>query len=189
MSLILNCSLFFTSFLPLWISVLFIDGMSIYERQDNNIYTEIISVTCILIGMIVSCAVIFCDFRFNKHTGVEHYIIQEAKEEKIISIEFLLSYILPLYAFDFTVWKDVILFLIFFIVFAVLCILHNHFSVNILLEFMGYRYYNCIIKNIDDIEIQTIVLSHTHLNCKIGNRYSMRAINNECKLCVRKSDG
>ena len=72
---------------------------------------------------------------FNKKNsdGSQEYTIDDVEEEKALSSEYLLSYILPLFAFDFTVWHQVILFLVFFFVLAFLCICHNYFNVNILL--------------------------------------------------------
>mgnify|MGYP000320977530 FL=1 len=61
----------------------------------------------------------------------------------MITAEYLLSYILPLFAFDFTKWDEVVKFLIFFLTFGYLCIKHNSFSVNIVLELLGYKMYDC----------------------------------------------
>lgn len=44
----------------------------------------------------------------------------------MITAEYLLSYILPLFAFDFTKWDEVVKFLIFFLTFSYLCIRHGH---------------------------------------------------------------
>ena len=45
-------------------------------------------------------------------TDDEKYVltINDAKESKTITAEFLLSYILPLFAFDFTQWDEVVKF-------------------------------------------------------------------------------
>ena len=95
----------------------------------------------------------------EKSIGTHTYVLKEVEEEKIISTEFLLSYVLPLFAFDFTKWDQVILFLIFYITMSFLCIRHNHFSVNIVLEFLHYRFYNCVIENDDKIRIDTKIIS------------------------------
>ena len=109
----------------------------------------------------------------------QEYRIIVAKEEKTITAEYLLSYILPLFAFDFTVWDEVILFLVFFSVFAFLSIRHNHFSVNILLELMHYRFYSCKLENEDGISISKIVICQDILSARIGGIISARSINNE----------
>lgn len=66
------------------------------------------------------------------------YRIREVKERKMITAEFLFSYILPLFAFDFTKWDEVIKILIFLYI-RILCIRHNNFSVNIMLEILEYK--------------------------------------------------
>lgn len=140
MSFILSFSMFFLSFLPLWISVVFLDGKSIL---DGNPYigTEVISILIIFVGLILALICVVVHFDTKKRHGTQSYVLISTKEEKTITSEFLLSYILPLVAFDFTVWYEVVLFLVFFIVFAFLCIRHNHFSVNIVLELLGYRFF------------------------------------------------
>ena len=89
------------------------------------------------------------------------------------------SYILPLFAFDFTVWSEVVLFLVFFFVFAFLSIRHSHFSVNILLELMNYRFYSCELKNEDGISISKTVICQKILSARIGETILVRPINNE----------
>lgn len=101
--------------------------------------------------------------------------------------EYLLSYILPLFAFDFTVWNEVILFLIFFSVFAFLSIRHNHFSVNVLLELMQYRFYSCELENEDGVSISKTVVCKETLSAQVGGTILVRAINNE--YVVKLSEG
>lgn len=178
MSIITGFSMFFLSFFPLWISVLFIDIKSICEGNPN-LWTEIISISFILIIAIISLIVLMCQLNPLNTKNQQEYRIIVAKEEKTITAEYLLSYILPLFAFDFTVWDEVILFLVFFSVFAFLSIRHNHFSVNILLELMHYRFYSCKLENEDGISISKIVICQDILSARIGGIISARSINNE----------
>lgn len=53
MSFIFSTSMFYLSFFPLWVSILFIDVKNIIQG-GNNLWTEWISIICILIGMIIS---------------------------------------------------------------------------------------------------------------------------------------
>lgn len=178
MSIVTGFCMFFLSFCPLWISVLFIDIKSICER-NSNLWTEIISISLILIATVISLVVLMCELNPRNTGNKQEYGLISAKEEKTITAEYLLSYILPLFAFDFTVWHEVILFLIFFAVFAFLSIRHNHFSVNILLELMGYRFYSCELENEDNISISKIVVCKETLSAQIGEDILARAINNE----------
>ena len=172
MSIITGFSMFFLSFFPLWISVLFLDIKSICEGNPN-IQTEAISVLLILIVGIISLIILMLEF------NPKEYSIITAIEEKTITADFLLSYILPLFAFDFTVWSEVVLFLVFFFVFAFLSIRHSHFSVNILLELMNYRFYSCELKNEDGISISKTVICQEILSARIGETILVRPINNE----------
>lgn len=178
MSIITGFCMFFLSFCPLWISVLFIDIKSIYD-ENLNLWTEVISISLIVIATIISLIVLLCELNPRNANNKQEYILASAKDEKTITAEYLLSYILPLFAFDFTVWHEVILFLIFFVVFAFLSIRHNHFSVNVILELMGYKFYSCELKNEDGVSISKIVVCKETLSAQIGGAISTRAINNE----------
>ena len=185
MSIITGFCMFFLAFAPLWISVLFIDIKSICEGNPN-IWTEIISVSLLLSVSVISMIVLMCELAPLNTTGQQEYRIISAKEEKTITAEYLLSYILPLFAFDFTVWNEVVLFLVFFLVLAFLSIRHNYFSVNIVLELMCYRFYSCELENEDGVSISKIVVCKGSLSAQIGSAILARAINND--YIVKLSD-
>lgn len=177
MSLYLSFSMFFLSFLPLWISIVFLDGKSILNGVPY-VGTEIISMVFILIGLIASLICLIVHFDATKLNGTQPYLLVSATEEKSITSEFLLSYILPLVAFDFTVWYEVVLFLVFFVVFALLSIRHNYFSVNIVLELLRYRFYSCELE-VEGIPIHKIIISREKLEAKIDEKLYIRPVNNE----------
>lgn len=180
-----SMSLYFASFLPLWLSVIFIDMLSIIESDKCNT-TEYIGIGCILAGILISTIIIFYELHKYRKRNAKKQTIKMATEEKTITTEYLLSYILPLFAFDFTVWHQVILFLVFFLTFGYLCIRHNHFSVNILLEIMNYRFYQCILENSDNIKTEQTVMSRQRLNGLVGQDIYVSAINNDYSLDVGK---
>lgn len=181
MTLILSFSMYFLSFAPLWLTVLFVDIKSLFEGGDNK-WTEIISITCILVMTLFALAcMVFIFFKSSGDT-LEKYKLKKAKENKAITAEFLLSYILPLFAFDFTLWDGVVKFLIFFIVLGYLCIRHNYFSVNIILEVIGYKMYECILINEDGCDKERIVISKQSLTIMGGYEISVKTINNEFLL-------
>ena len=95
MSIFVSFSMYFLSFVPLWITVLFIDIKSLIEGGGDK-WTEIISISGILLGVLTSLIILFVKFFVADD---EKYVltIQEAKESKTITAEFLLSYILPLH--------------------------------------------------------------------------------------------
>ena len=180
MSIFVSFSMYFLSFAPLWVTVLFIDIKSLIDGGGDK-WTEIISISGILLGLLVSLIILFVKFFV---TDDEKYVftIQDAKESKTITAEFLLSYILPLFAFDFTQWDEVVKFLIFFIIFGYLCIRHNNFSVNIILELMHYRMYDCRLLNADDKEVERTVISKSILSTIKGEDIQVKILNNDYYL-------
>ncbi|MBS6765681.1 MAG: hypothetical protein KH304_19155 [Clostridium sp.] len=181
MSKIFSMCLYFISFAPLWLSVIFIDVKSIIEN-DQYLATEIISISMILIGMLVGLGAMIFGLCMSGRAGRSEYNLKSVKEEKTITAEYLLSYILPLFAFDFTLWNEVVLFLIFFITFGFLCIRHNYFSVNIILELVNFRFYQCELENEDGVIIEKRIISHRKLNSFKGENILVKSLNNEYML-------
>jgi len=183
MSKLFFFSLYFTSFTPLWLSVLFIDIKSCIENSQSTVI-EFYSIIVILIIWLISILIIKMVLFSKYEEGTTRFILNSVKEEKSITSEYLLSYILPLFAFDFTKWDSVILFLIFFVTLAFLCIRHNYFSVNIVLEILKYQVYTCEIENDDQISVTTSIISRKNLMAKKGEEIRLKALNNEYKLDV-----
>lgn len=188
MSKIVSGLFYFTSFIPLWISVLFIDVKSCIENTEH-LWTEKISIGIILSALLVSTislGVLVYNMRKKPKEGSVRAMIKDATEEKTITSEYLLSYMLPLFVFDFTKWDQVILFLIFFVILGFLCIRHNHFSVNILLEILNYKMFICNIENEDEIIISKKIISHRTLSAHKGEYIYFKSINNEIKVDLEK---
>lgn len=176
MSKAISYSMFFLSFIPLWITVIFIDGKSLIEGCENK-YTEKISIILILLNVFICLIVLLVKINKKEHTYL--YIIEKTTEKKMITAEYLLSYILPLFAFDFTKWDEVVKFLIFFLTFSYLCIRHNSFSVNIVLELLRYKMYDCNLINGDGKSVERNVISRKNpLVCK-GEEVRIVPLNNE----------
>ena len=178
-------SMYFLSFTPLWITVLFIDIKSLFEGGGNK-WTEIISIIIISVFYLISLIILL--IKFYKPTDKKYtFRIKDAKESKSITAEFLLSYILPLFAFNFTLWDEIVKFMIFFLVFGYLCIRHNYFSANIILEIIRYKMYECVMINKDNKEIRKIVISKKSLNTLKGENIVVKILNNEYCLDLYNS--
>lgn len=181
MSLFIVISLFITSFFPLWISIIFIDVKSIIYN-GSNLYTEIISIIAIVIVNFFSI-IALCNWIKREPITSEEMKISYACENKTISSEYLLAYILPLFAFDFTQWDSVVLFLIFFFTLGYICVKHDNFSVNILLEILKYNVYDCKIKMEEkDLEIERKIISKTNLSKYRGRIIRIENLNNEYSI-------
>ena len=181
MSLIASFCMFFLSFAPLWLSVLWVDVISILEN-DEYLYAEWISILLIVFLFVFSLIVLWITLNTKKRTGIIKYRISSVNEEKTISAEYLLSYILPLFAFDFTIWSEVVLFLIYFLTLGYLCIKHNYLSINIVLELMNYRFYQCELENEDKCLVIKCIISKEKLLNHKNDIISVRPLNNEFSL-------
>ena len=61
MSVFVSFSMYFLSFGPLWITVLFIDIKSLVDGGGDK-WTEIIGITGILLGLLISAIILFTKF-------------------------------------------------------------------------------------------------------------------------------
>lgn len=183
MSKIFSLSLYHTSFAPLWISILFIDIKSCIENT-SNLWTEYICIGCILVSFLIALIVLLLALCTGGKEGTTSQMLVSATEEKTIAAEYLLSYILPLFAFDFTQWSQVVLFLIFYLTLGFLCVRHNYFSINIILEITNFRFFICKVENEDGQIMEQRIISHRRLNGCVGETLYLKSINNEYKLDI-----
>ena len=181
MSLIFSASMFFLSFMPLWISVLFIEITSLIEGTES-VWTEWIVLLVLGIAFVISMIVLIVALTNKNSDANQEYILLSAKRDKTISVEFLLSYILPLFAFDFTKWKEVVLFMIFFFILGWLTIKYNRFTINLILELLQYQVYECVIENADSKKTETKVISKNPLIVHVGSEICLDSINNEFRI-------
>ena len=185
MSAIKSFSLFYLSLTPLWLSIGFIDLKNIYNGNPH-VLTEIISIIVMTIAMLVSAIVVIVSFRKKNTSKAQPYTLKNIKEEKIITAEYVLTYVLPLFAFDFTVWYGVVLFLLFYFVLCFLHIRHNRLGANIVLEMFGFCYYECELENEDGIIIQKNVIGCKSLLSKKNHSIIAKPINNEYFFDITK---
>lgn len=176
--MIFQLSMYFMSFVPLWISVIFIDAKSIWYDKTIDPWTEYISIACIFILFIISFVIMRKGLMADNVQNRNQAEIIEAKDEKFLIAEFLMAYIFPLFAFNFTQWDGMVLFLIFFGIFGWQCIIHKYLCVNIVLNIMGYKVYDCIF-NDDGAEIEKKVLSKRKLRSETNHLIIYTAINND----------
>lgn len=155
--------MFVTSFIPLWATIIFIDvwemvcqGRKTWKTEftfleniknciSNNMI-QFISVLVIFLVVIVSIISIEKAMRKREKANNDVAIIKKAHKESFLSTQYLLSYILPLVAFDFGSLRDIIIFLLFFAVLAFLSIRNNNVYTNIYLELRSYKIYTCDIQ-------------------------------------------
>ena len=189
MDMMFQFSIYFLSFVPLWISILFADVISCL-RNDNYLHTEMISMIVILAGLILSTIVTWNKLsskRAKRKQNTENYVIKSAKEERFGAAEFLMAYVLPFFAFDFTLWDGMVLFLIFFFVLWILVYRHKYYCVNFIMEIFGYRVYKCELKN-GNRQICKYVVSRQQLEMMCGDSIKTRKFNNDYHFEIRELD-
>lgn len=117
MSSLFIFSMFFLSFTPLWIVIIFIDYKSIFIYKNNYIVKEILSSSIIIFIGIISFIIIYSNLNIKRTDNINRYVLEKVEECKTITSDFFLSYVLPLFAFDFTQWDGAAEFLVFFLLF------------------------------------------------------------------------
>ncbi|MDY6291568.1 MAG: hypothetical protein SPL86_08795 [Succiniclasticum sp.] len=184
--MILQLSVYFLSFTPLWISVLFINAMSLVHGTKTP-WAEKISIVGILILFFIAFIVMLRILKTDK-IGTRKYQLIEVIEEKFVTAEFLATFIMPLYAFDFTKWEDLVLFGFFFCIFGFLCVRHNYFCFNIILEVLNYKTYDCKLIDERGNEVAQKIISKRNLKIYKNEEIFIKGLNNDYCLDCFKSE-
>ena len=173
-----------TSFFPLWIAILILDIKSIFENKEY-LFTEIASIICILVFFSISVIVLVRKINKAKKGEAQIFLIESVQKQKSVTAEFVLTFIMPLIAFDFTHWYGVLLFAIFFSLLSFLCAKHSYFSVNVLLELFGYRFFVCnLMSESGNCSVEKTIISRDALSAKRNTRIRISSINNEFAIEV-----
>jgi hypothetical protein len=115
-------SMFFTSFIPLWITIVFKDVLSICSGEQC-VYTEWRSIILIMMILALSVTIMVKGIKhIEKSSSSSPYKIIAVEKLNGLSSEYLLAYVLPSFAFDFTVWYGVVEFLVYFLILMFLCV-------------------------------------------------------------------
>lgn len=175
--MIFQWSMYYLSFTPLWVSVIFIEIMSLWHGAEYK-GTEIVSLVLIPVVFIVAIIMMRRGLKPTK-TGAVKYELEEAVEEKLVTAEFLATFIIPLFAFDFTTWEGMALFGFFFLVFGWLCVHHNYFCTNIMLDAFKYRIYECKLVDGQEVEIERKIISKRNLKLCQDTYIFAKGLNND----------
>ena len=99
--MIFQMSMYYLSFAPLWILVFLTDIFSICDN-DKYLVTEYISIVLILFFMVIAVRRMRNKLNSKNSDNVKCICLEEVQEEKFLVAEFLMSFIFPMFAFDFT---------------------------------------------------------------------------------------
>ena len=184
--------MFFTSFLPLWLSIVICDIWSLVEDGHKAVisleefptsiqqsvemvkeflFGHLIEVASVLILVVYS---IVCICHINKiirdYENSKNKLegsVKVARRANKLSAEFLLAYILPMIAFDYSTCKGIVLFLIYFSVLSFLCVRNNNVYTNIFFELKGYKMYAC------DIECRILDKTFEYTDCLVMSKQNL----------------
>lgn len=145
-------NMFYTSFIPLWVSLIVIYTCNIVEYLISNKFSfcefikvngiQVLMIFILIITNVISIYKLLSFLKNKKNENdVEKSTISNVKKCNKFCSEFLLAYILPMVAFDFMEIKSILIFLIYFFTIAFLCIRNNNVYSNILLEIFKYKFY------------------------------------------------
>lgn len=204
--------MFVTSFIPLWLSILIFDIWDIItvsiDAWEKNEETVRNLTDCVINSKVqlLSIAIIVLTVSVSVH-GINRFLkerecsnqnspgtILKARKANKLSSEFLLAYILPLIAFDFSDLKSMVLFLIYFAILAFLCIRNNNIYTNIMLEFKHYRLYTCDIQRVlpgnkIGVYYDSLVISRDDLTSLEGNEIKFWDCDNYIYIHIRGGVG
>lgn len=184
--------MFFTSFLPLWVSIATCDVWTLVEdgyailistkempttpQQTIEIIKVLLYEHMIEIGSVIILIAysIVCICHISKviqdqesTTNKPEGTITQSRRANKLSAEFLLAYILPMIAFDYSTWKGLVLFLIYFCSLGFLCVRNNNIYTNIFFELKGYKMYEC------DIECEILDRTFKYTNCLVMSKQNL----------------
>lgn len=202
--------LFFTSFIPLWISIIVIDIWNIVEwlieKIDNEVsfFGNLLSLLCgnwlLLLTLLVLIVLLIISITsLNKFLKIKikekkkpSCKIIEAKHSTHLTADFILSYILPMVAFDFTECLSVVLFVIYFVVLAFICIRNNNVYVNFYFEARKYKMYicklECIRANANVQYEECLVISRSDLDSEIGKEKNYWDFDNKIYIDITNEE-
>ena len=179
--------MYYLAFTPLWILVVLTDIFSIMDNEAD-LYTEKISIPFLFGAFLVALHIVRKELTSEKVDNVQPMHLKNVKEEKFAVAEFMMSFVFPMFAFDFTKYQGIMLFSVFFLMFGWLCIKHNYLCVNVVLEIMKYKIYDCECVNMDKIKYEKKILSNRRLIEQSNTTVLTRRINNEYLFDCGKSN-
>jgi len=113
-----------------------------------------------------------------------------ARKSTSLVTDFLLFYILPMIAFNFSNLRDILLFLIYFAFIAFLSIRNGNVYTNVLFEFMDYKAYKCDVEKVVMGKVfrysECTVISKFDLTSNVGHEFTCFDFENTTFLNLEK---
>lgn len=179
MGKLFKVSMFVTSFIPLWITILFQDFLNLY-RSNSYIWTELLGVLSIFIINTVAVIVILRSINSIKFSEYKSYRVLDVKRDSGVNHNLAVTYMVPLIVFDFTRWDSVVPFIFYFFFLMFHSYTQNVTYANIVFELLHYKFYDCELQLKSEPTVnasQVLVLSKENLYAQKGNTVDVVRLN------------
>ena len=188
-------SSFFLAFLaytPLWLLVTIRDVNAILAAENQNLVAARTGLGVIavfwVIGFIWVCLASRKDFAPWAKPS-DSFKIVSCKEQKTVTVSFVVENVMPMFVFDPTTAEGLALIIAYFLVIASLSAKHRHFPANVVVEWLGWTFYECTFEPIKGGTARNeTVLSREYLGGPNQSRKLMR-LNNETFVVTTREEG
>lgn len=180
MNALFSFFLTFLAYTPLWFMVAIRDINAILLSNSKTLVAEwsglgVITV-CGLIGLIWVCVASRKNFFAESASSFK---VLSCKERKTVTVGFVVENVGPLFVFDPTTAEGLVLTLTYFLVIASLSVRHRHFPANVVVEWLGWTFYECELMPLQGGKLITeTVVSRNYLGGSNQFRKLLR-INND----------
>ena len=182
----------FLAYTPLWLLVAIRDLNSILTDDRQNLVVEwtgfgVIAVLWV-IGFLWVCLVSRKDFVSWAKTS-DSFKIVSCREQKTVTVSFVVENVMPMFVFNPTTAEGLALTLAYFLIIASLAVKHRHFPANVIVEWLGWTFYECTLEPIQGGVARTeTVLSREYLG-GINQARKLMKINNEMFVVATSEEG
>ena len=153
----------------------FVSGLSkVYTEGNAAAINKYSSVT----DYIMSIVIMMRTFKSLSKENSEKFRITDVQEQRTAALEYVLTFVLPMFAFEFTKWESCILFAIYFLSLLILCSKHNLLFANMVFEVLNYRFYDVTVQNENSRSVKRAVISKRHLENMQEEDIYLRSMNN-----------
>ena len=101
------------------------------------------------------------------------------EEQKIPSLEFIVTYVLPMISFDCCTVKGLLQIVSLVVIVGLMYARHHHWKGNLILELMGYSFYICKMTDVEGAEYNEVVCVRGCMEGSKGRELTLYKINNQ----------
>ena len=192
MNAIRSFFLTFLAYTPLWLIAIIRDANSILVGDRQNLVAESVGLGIIALCWVVSFIRVGMasqrDFvPWAKSSG--SFKIVSCREQKTVTVGFVVKNVMPMFVFNPTTAEGLALTLSYFLVIASISVRHRHFPANVVVEWLGWTFYECTIEPLNGGDARTEnVLSREYLGG--ANQFrTLKKLNNETFIVVTCEEG